>query len=462
LNLTEGTARRIIMPDGKDYPVERADGLSLRGFDLHDEASWKNVLDRMRPGRVYLATVSKPGKREGYKVLHYHVAIMLPDDKGGVWLYHATRLSKTHSMDIKTREGLNRFLWELRRTRNEPKQILIVESIPYPQTALASAKDEVVASPTKPKTPGNQARAEGLDVLDTLGVDPVAPTRNNNNPPGAKEPPPTKPETGPDLVINHLSGRVYGSHPDLSMHIPKFIDNKKEAVGLWFRNDGDAKRQIEILMEGPDGRRQVRRLLQPNGKEAMVRYPQDFGLGESSTVRKGKYKMEVSVDGSKWSANVFDVNLPREAAPKILEVKGPASVTAGQTFSLKVVAENQGAESDYGGITVSCPDPAALRIETAKPGKVFKKGSTVLSVTTDRIQISVPMAEQWIELWGEGKRYEMTVGIKALRSGTFPIYVRCAIRGVNVKSSVVLMDPPSGRAVDQQGFPVYVHNVAVR
>ena len=193
-----------------------------------------------------------------------------------------------------------------------------------------------------------------------------------------------------------------------------------------------------------------------------VRYPRDFGSASTALAPRGKYTVEVSVDGKKWSGDRFEVALPKEAIPKVLEVKAPSTVSAGQNFTLRVVAENQGAESDYGGITVSCPDASALRISSAKPGKVLGRGSKVLSVTTDRIQTTVPMAEQWIELWGEGKRYEMTVGIKALRSGTFPVYVRCAIRGVNVKSSVVLMDPQSAQVVDQQGFPVYVHKVTVR
>jgi hypothetical protein len=72
------------------------------------------------------------------------------------------------------------------------------------------------------------------------------------------------------------------------------------------------------------------------------------------------------------------------------------------------------------------------------------------------------MAEQWIELWKENKIYEMQVQIQAGRPGKHALFVRCAIRGVNVKSSVILMDPDSGRTVDQQGFPVQVFMINVR
>lgn len=160
--------------------------------------------------------------------------------------------------------------------------------------------------------------------------------------------------------------------------------------------------------------------------------------------------------------NVFEVALPREAQPKIVAVNAPANVRVGQTFTVKVQAENKGAESDYGGITVSCPDPSGLRIVGAKNGKLYPPGSTVLAITTDRIKTKVPMAERWIELWGENKGYDLEVQLRAGRPGRFPLYVRCALRGVNVKSSVVLMDPPTAQETDQQGFPVYVYYITVQ
>ncbi|MEW6352034.1 MAG: hypothetical protein AB1646_23535 [Thermodesulfobacteriota bacterium] len=466
LNLTEGTPRRVIMPDGKDYPIEKADGASLRGFDLHDEAAWKRVLSQVKPGRVYLATVSKPGARNGYKWLHYHVALMLPDQEGGVWLYHATRLSRTHSMNLRTREGLHRFLWELRRTHQEPKHILIVESPLLPETTVASAHGNPgptpAAGPSAAKGNGGDPRRAEIELLDTLGTGQKPPNTSDQQQPTPSHTPKPKADEGPDLVINHLSGKVFASYPLLSTHIPKFVDDRKESVAFWFRNEGDAARELDVLLEGPAGKQQLRSRIQPGGKDLTLKFPEDFKGRNGRALAQGRYKLEVKVDGKRWCANIFEVARPREALPKLVGVKVPDTVNNGQTFTLQVVAENQGAESDYGGITVSCPDASALRIEAAKPGKVFGKGSTVLSVTTDRIRTSVPMAEQWIELWGEQKRYEMAVRIKALRSGTFPIYVRCAIRGVNVRSSVVLMDPPGGEVVDQQGFPVYVHKITVR
>jgi hypothetical protein len=168
------------------------------------------------------------------------------------------------------------------------------------------------------------------------------------------------------------------------------------------------------------------------------------------------------LDGVPWLADIIEVAEPREAAPKILRVSAPSTVQAGKAFTVKIEAVNNGAESDYGGITLSTPVPSGLRLRSATPGKVFSPGSTVLSVTSDRIRTKVPMAERWIELWGENVTYDMTVKLEAGRPGTYPLYIRCALRGVNVKSSVILMDPKSSESVDQQGFPVYVHYIKVQ
>ena len=101
------------------------------------------------------------------------------------------------------------------------------------------------------------------------------------------------------------------------------------------------------------------------------------------------------------------------------------------------------------------------RLSQPSPVNYSAREARCLAVTTDKIRTKVPMAERWIELWGENKSYDMTVQIQAGRPGTYPLYVRCALRGVNVKSSVVLMDPSSSENVDQQGFPVYVYKIRV-
>ncbi len=128
-NLAEGEPRRVIMPEPGNYSAEGSDGLSLRGFDLHDAAAWQKILPQMHAGRMYLGSISRPAPERGYRVLHYHVVLMLPDGKGGVWLYHATRRSQVHRMNIRTPQGMSRFMSEFRVSESNAKKILIVEAM---------------------------------------------------------------------------------------------------------------------------------------------------------------------------------------------------------------------------------------------------------------------------------------------------------------------------------------------
>ena len=130
LNLTDGRRRRLITPDRSSYAPENIDALNFRGFDLHDRAAWQAVLAQMQPGRVYLGSISKPTKKPGYKILHYHVVLILADTKHGIWLYHATHRSNVHRMDINTPQGLSKFFSQFGGQRGEIKKILILEALP--------------------------------------------------------------------------------------------------------------------------------------------------------------------------------------------------------------------------------------------------------------------------------------------------------------------------------------------
>jgi hypothetical protein len=262
-------------------------------------------------------------------------------------------------------------------------------------------------------------------------------------------------------VISHLSGRVFKSFPELVTQIPRFADESKNSLKFSFSNRGNLPRNIQIFLKTPAGETQYKGQIAAD-TDLSLAYPRDFGRSSSQPVGVGKYLADVRIDGVQWCADLFEVAAPREARPKIINVKVPSTVQAGQTFAIRVEAQNQGAESDYGGITISTPEPSGLRLVSAKPGRVYGSGSSVLSVTTDKIRTKVPMAERWIDLWGESKVYDLNVQIQAGRPGTYPLYIRCALRGVNTKSSVVLMDPQDSDIADQQGFPVQVHRITVR
>jgi hypothetical protein len=475
LNLTEGRPRKILSPDGTEMPLDKLDGLNMRGFDLHDATAWRKVLAQMRPGHIYLGSISKPTRKNGYKVLHYHVALMLPDEKGGVWLYHATRRSNVHRMNVNTPRGLNRLMSQFRSNRSGPKNILIVESeLPsLDATAQKEADKSTNSAPVSDpgKRGGDQASAQATnsgspktrDVAtterDSQASNHVA--QNSEPQTGSPRTPPQKPED-PGLVIEHQSGKVYKSHPELVTHIPRFHGKQSDSLLFWFRNRDTTPRNLELLLKGPEGTTQFKGSIPASNKDLSVVFPRDFENASSFSVRKGRYLAEVKIDGEPWSANVFEIGVPREAKPTLVQVRVPRTVKSGKTFTVKVVALNRGAESDYGGITVSSPDPSGLRLVSAKPGHLYGRGSTVLSVMSDKIRTKVPMAELWINLWGENKTYDMNVRIRAGKPGTYPLYVRCTLRGVNVKSSVVLMDPPESDTIDQQGFPVKVYQITVQ
>ncbi len=477
LNISDGVPRKAIMPDGRDVPLETGDGTTLRGFNLHDYDAWQHVLSQMQPDRVYLGSISKTSNKRGYRLLHYHVVIMIPDGKGGVWLYHSTHRSQVHKMNLRTRAGLNRLMAQFRNSRSDDKMIFIVEALPRePEQRGTAARDEAPRGDSGKPVAGTQDQiaAEALKVLDGNQTKPgdSPPSGDSRNaattddqtaaPPQPESPAPAPPKEISKLEVSHLSGRVFNPFPDLVTHIPRFVDESAREIQLWFRNRGQQEKNLDILLRGPDGDRQFKGTVPPNNTDIAIVYPRDFGISYQGEVHKGRYGLDVRVDDKQWFVDVFEVAERRDAVPKIVSFNAPSQVRSGETFTVQVKVVNEGAESDYGGITISSPDSSGLRLVSAQPGRIYSGGSTVLSVTSDKIRLQVPMAERWIELWGENQVCDMKVRIRAGRPGTYPLYVRCTLRSVNVKSSVVLMDPPTSDTKDQQGFPVQVFPITVR
>ena len=476
LNITDVTTRRVMLPDDTQVNPDTMDGKSLRGFDLHDTAAWRRIINRFVPGRAYLGSISKISPELNNRLLHYHVVIIIPDKSGAAFLYHATRRSNVHRINIATQQGLQRFLGQFRGNRHDTKKILILEAV-LPEIVIG---EDTPPQPPKPVTrvPEQPRESQSPKTPSPLPQIPPPPSPHAKVPDqtgglpsgqsGKQDAAPTKttPESAQtpasQLVINHLSGKVFRSVPGLITHVPNFEDQAKTSLRFWFQNRADQARNLEIYLKTPSGDVQYRGTIPPNSSDFKVIFPTDFGGAPHSSIPQGEYLVEYRIGGQQWCGDLFEVTLPREAQPKITNVTFPPQIQVGKTFTVHVEARNIGAESDYGGITVSSPNPQALKIVGAKRGKIYGAGSTVLSVTSDRIKTKVPMAERWIELWGEGKTYDLDVQVQALKPGVYPLFIRCALRGVNVKSSVILMDPISSDTIDQQGFPVYVYDVTVK
>ncbi len=221
-NLTEGEPRRVIMPEPGNYPVEGSDGLSLRGFDLHDAAAWQKILPQMHAGRMYLGSISRPAPERGYRVLHYHVVLMLPDGKGGVWLYHATRRSQVHRMNISTPQGMSRFMSQFRGSRGSAKKILIVEAMlptlatateAASETGLPAAQQQAagqarVPMPAQERVPGTPLEAQDTHRLQDAPPAPGLPPPET--PAAAQSSPSVVPasQNGPELVMG-TGGKMY-------------------------------------------------------------------------------------------------------------------------------------------------------------------------------------------------------------------------------------------------------------
>ncbi|ACS80834.1 hypothetical protein Desal_2781 [Maridesulfovibrio salexigens DSM 2638] len=128
LNLTEGLKRRAVLPFGQTAVIEENNGMSLRGFELSDRAAWADVIKQMKPGHVYLFSMSKDIKFKNYKLLHYHVGLIVPDDQGHIWLCHATRNSGVNKVDISNQDNLDPIIKANPDTKLGPRKILLIEA----------------------------------------------------------------------------------------------------------------------------------------------------------------------------------------------------------------------------------------------------------------------------------------------------------------------------------------------
>jgi hypothetical protein len=104
LNLSEGHARRWILPEGT-RPVGPEDGQSLRGFRVQDAEAWARIFPRMKRDRVYLASLRRT---QSGRVRHHHVALLLLDSVGRTWWYQTLPGGRSHRLEISTALGFAR------------------------------------------------------------------------------------------------------------------------------------------------------------------------------------------------------------------------------------------------------------------------------------------------------------------------------------------------------------------
>lgn len=126
LNISEGFARRFITPRGGVVQVEDADALSMRGFDMHEPATWDELQKRLVPGKLYLLSFNRDVKKSGYKMLHYHVGIIYLTPDKNIWMYQTTN-SKVYKRSLSGRANQESFYKDFANKGNIRKYIAVLE-----------------------------------------------------------------------------------------------------------------------------------------------------------------------------------------------------------------------------------------------------------------------------------------------------------------------------------------------
>ena len=103
LNLSEGHPRRWVLPEG-ERPAPGAGARALAGFRVQDPLAWATLRPRLRAGRVYLATFLRGAK----SLRHHHVALLLVDRDGRLWLYQTLPMGRVHRLNLDDPAGFQR------------------------------------------------------------------------------------------------------------------------------------------------------------------------------------------------------------------------------------------------------------------------------------------------------------------------------------------------------------------
>lgn len=135
-NVLEDRELTLLLPEGVApvdlHVLEGHDGRSLRGFALNDIQAWRKALGHMLPGTVVLVDFSKPWPKDGYSLLHHHVALILPGENGERWYYHAVGKRGVERLALHEDAGLSRLLAMYPASKTGQRMVMLLET-PLPQ-----------------------------------------------------------------------------------------------------------------------------------------------------------------------------------------------------------------------------------------------------------------------------------------------------------------------------------------
>lgn len=128
LNISEGLPRRLLLPGGKSLDPKDADA-SLRGYPIQAASTWRDLPPRLRPGRLYLVSLSMIGRSKGYGLQHYHVGLIHVSPAGEAWFYQTTgRGGGVNRRNLNSPSGRASFKRAFADSGGQKKMMLVLEA----------------------------------------------------------------------------------------------------------------------------------------------------------------------------------------------------------------------------------------------------------------------------------------------------------------------------------------------
>lgn len=128
MNISEGFPRRFLLPGGGVLDPAGTSGFSSRGYDIHAEATRRELPSRFTRGRLYLISLNVEGRRRGYGLQHYHVGIVHSASGGQAWLYQITGRGRgANRRDLKSDKGWESFARAFANNGDSRKMMLVLE-----------------------------------------------------------------------------------------------------------------------------------------------------------------------------------------------------------------------------------------------------------------------------------------------------------------------------------------------
>jgi hypothetical protein len=128
MNISEGLPAKFILPN--DQTLDRAEigvsGFAPRGYDLHAAETWPELARRLEEGHLYLMSFNRDTAKKGYRMQHYHVALMYVND-GNIWFYNTTgRAKKVYRRNLSDEKQRAQFLKSFANSGSVKKYVLIL------------------------------------------------------------------------------------------------------------------------------------------------------------------------------------------------------------------------------------------------------------------------------------------------------------------------------------------------